>query len=241
MEDRPATRKRRRLRVPVLTVLVCALVAIAFLHINAIGVHCIPISCGNRANMWWEDTDTSEVSRAQWTRYRTIAYDPDKDYFCHGWPTPFAEHVETSNDGTKSPAANQGSLLLDRANPLAWISFRMNSINGAISDTLLAVLLIVATLVAVLRLERRGWSRWQFSIADMFSLIATTSMVLGLVYFDGRLSFGEDPVVEDMYVRLCDLPLFDRAMVLLAIACAVWLIVSTAANRLGDKCAGRSQ
>jgi hypothetical protein len=187
MEDRPATPKRR-LRVPVLTVLVCALVVMAFAHINVVGF-CYEVDV-----------------RDQWGEGHGYGY-----RVCRGWPVPFAAPPRT------------------------------NILQGAVCDVFLATILLAATAVVVLRLERRGWARWQFSIADMFSLIATTSMVLGLICLDGRLSLGEDNVVEELYVRLRDLPLFDRVMVLFAIACAVWLIVSTAANRLGDKCAGRSQ
>ena len=119
--------------------------------------------------------------------------------------------------------------------PFTWTSFRTSSITSLICDVLLSLLLIVATGVVVLRLERKSWTRWQFAIADMFSLITTVSMVLGLIYFDDRLSIGEDNAVAEMYVRLRDLPIFDRVMVLFAIACAVWLIVSTAMERLGGK------
>jgi hypothetical protein len=192
MEDRPATPKRR-LRVPVLTVLVCALVAIAFLHIDVVGFRYRIVEDDTE-----NDTDTS----------RPFDY-PCPD--CRGWPVPFATPV------------------------------RPDILQGAICDLPLATILIAATAVVVLRLERRDWTRWQFSIADMFSLIATTSMVLGLTCLDGNLCDGNISVVKELYTRLCDLPLFDRAMVLFAIACAVWLIVSTAANRLGDKYAKKRE
>jgi hypothetical protein len=104
-----------------------------------------------------------------------------------------------------------------------------------ICDGLLSLLLTTATGVVILRLQKRSWTRWQFSIADMFSLITTTSMVLGLIFLDSRLSIGGDPAAEDIYLRLRDLPLFDRVMVLFAIACAVWLIVSTVSARLGKR------
>jgi hypothetical protein len=105
----------------------------------------------------------------------------------------------------------------------------MISVKGAILDVLLHSLLIAATVVAILRLERRGWARAQFSIADMLSLTAATGMVLGLVCTD------QIPLASEMYLPLNTLYLFDCVVILFTIACAVWLIVSTAMERLGRK------
>jgi hypothetical protein len=147
----------------------------------------------------------------------------------HGWPAPFAEHKG------EGPCADGARAPLPLSDKLS--SFHISSVTSFVCDALLYLLLIAATGTVALRLWKRGVRRWQFSIGDMFSLIATTSMVLGLVCLDDRLSLGEYPVVEDMYLRLRDLPLFDRVMTLFAIACAVWLIVSTVIARLGEKSA----
>jgi hypothetical protein len=102
-------------------------------------------------------------------------------------------------------------------------------VKAAILDISLHLLLIATTAVVVLRLEKTRWTHLQFSISDMLSLTAATSMVLGLIYLD------RVPLAPEMYLRLETLPIFDRVMTLLAIACAVWLIVSTGSDRLGDK------
>jgi hypothetical protein len=102
-------------------------------------------------------------------------------------------------------------------------------------DVLLFSTLTAATTIVASRFERGNWVRLQFSIGDLLSLITTTSMVLGIVFLDDRLSIGNQSTVEGTYMRLCDLPLFDRVMVVFAIACAVWLIVSTVICRLGSK------
>ena len=60
-------------------------------------------------------------------------------------------------------------------------------------------------------------------------------MVLGLVCLD-RI-----PLAVEWYSPLEYLLLFDRVMTLLAIACAVGLIVSTAIGRLGAKKAAEIQ
>jgi hypothetical protein len=208
MEER-RTLKQRLLRMHVLTVPVCAIVAIAFARIDFFG-HCYSHSGNNEYYA---------------------------HYLRHGWPTEFAEHTMT---GRWPPGAPAFYLHIpfpygDQLNPLRWTHFRITNVKAAILDISLHLLLIAATAVVVLRLERRRWARLQFSIADMFSLIATTSMVLGLVCLD------KVPLVPEIYLRLQTLPPFDCAMVLLAIACAVWLIVSTAANRLGDNYAKKRE
>jgi hypothetical protein len=229
MENRPATLKGRRLRVPLFTVLACLLVAIAFTHVNYMGIYVGRAFYGTTTNLITDPEDGSQSpARADdWSwGYR----------YCQGWPVPFAEHeLSRKYDDSNFDDTGKNVPLVCRVIPFMWTSLHISSITGLICDVLLSLLLVVATDVVVLRLERRTWKRLQFSIADMFSLIATVSMVLGLIYFDDRLSIGKDSTVADMYVRLCDLPLFDRVMVLFAIACAVWLIVSTAMERLGGK------
>jgi hypothetical protein len=154
--------------------------------------------------------------------------------FLHGWPTPFAEHAIGGDyyDGDKGIWHRQG--FLDQIDPRNWWSLQTTSAGAAVCDAILALALVAATAAAVRGFEKRRWSPFQFSIGDMLSLTATAAMVLGLIYLDEHLSVGEESVVGDMYVRLCDLPIFDRVMALFAIACAVWLIVSTVINRLGD-------
>ncbi len=213
------------------TVLACSLVAIAFAHMNVMGVYegC-PIFYGTTSNLITDPEDGSQ--------YPARADDWSWIYrFHHGWPVPFAKHELSRkyDDSNMTFEGRKDVPLAGRAIPFTWTSFRTSSITSLICDVLLSLLLIVATGVVVLRLERKSWTRWQFAIADMFSLITTVSMVLGLIYFDDRLSIGEDNAVAEMYVRLRDLPIFDRVMVLFAIACAVWLIVSTAMERLGGK------
>ena len=206
MKLRPTTPKRRFSTAPAITAMVCALLITALIRVNIIG--------------------------GDW------AYKPIEIHatiVCHGWPTPFAEHEMA---WTPIPGEDTGETPpqpLDYWNPLKWASFRMLTVTGAVCDSFLSLILIAATAVVVLRLEKRDWTRWQFSIADILSLIATTSMVLGVVGLDGRLS-----VVGDMYVQLRDLPTFDGVMTLVAIACAVWLIVSTVFDRLGHSRAAES-
>jgi hypothetical protein len=146
--------------------------------------------------------------------------------FWHGWPTSFAKHVEFGIDAGKSSPPR----FLDHVNPSTWKAFSLTSVKAAVLVVLLHVMLIAATGVAVFRLERRQWKALQFSIADMLSLTAIVSMVLGLWYLD-KTPF----LVNEGYLNLGPLPLFDRVMVLVAIACAVGLIVSTVIGRLGGK------
>ena len=192
-----------------LTVLVCTCVAIAFIHLDILGVH---------FSDFGEDEEIPEYTYER--------------HYCHGWPTAFLEHIDICKYGPNH--LDEGPPFLDRVNPIKWTS-HITNMGAAILDGFLHLILIAATAVVVLRLERRGWARVQFSIADMLSLIATVSMVLGLICFDDRLSIGKDSAVEGMFLRLRDLPPFDRVMVLFAIACAVWLIVSTAMERSGGK------
>jgi hypothetical protein len=218
MEDDRLTLKRRLLRMPVVAVLACALVAVAFLHINVVGIYC---------DYRWNGEGIT------WSMIAPYYEDFYGDYFRHGWPVPSAKHKLIVNPRIQPPR------FLDKLNLSKWDSFRIDSVKAVIGDVFLAIVLTAATGAAFLRLERRRWSRLQFSIADMFSLIATASMVLGLLCLDSRLSLGREPVVEEMYVRLRDLPRFDRVTVLFAIACAVWLVVSTLIGRLGSKRAKR--
>jgi len=113
--------------------------------------------------------------------------------------------------------------------PLRWRSFGVTNVRGAVLDIFLHLLLIAATAVVVLRLEKKRWTHLQFSISDVLSLTAATSMVLGLVCLD-RI-----PLLPEMYLRLETLPIFNQVMTLFAIACTVWLIVSTIIDRLGDR------
>jgi hypothetical protein len=213
MEKNCPTLRQRRLRVPVVALLACMLAAIAFVHINAFGIY----SCHSH---------TEGFPRAD-------SGGPYEDCMRHGWPVPFARHKVIARGGTWKAS------FADQVNVFAWDSFHVESTKGMICDAFLWFTLTAATGAAFLRLERRRWARLQFSIADMFSLMATASMVLGLIYLDNHLSFRGQPVVDDLYVWLRDLPWFDRVMVLFAVACAVWLIVSTVTDRLGDKRAER--
>jgi hypothetical protein len=208
MEDQTTPPKRRRWGVPVLTVLVCALTAIAFLRIDVLGVYYI-------RSVGWNDEEAYEA------RFR------------HGWPTPFADH------GQKGEFERSPTTLRDRIDTSQWTDCHMTSVTAAILDVALHLLLLAAVAVVVLRLEMRNWRRVQFSIADIFSLITTASMVLGLVYLDNRLCYASESLVEGVFVRMRDLSLFDRVMVLFAVACAVWLVVSTVIARLGTR--GKSQ
>jgi hypothetical protein len=200
MENR-RTLKERISRLHLLTVLACLLVANAFACIDYVG-NCY----SHGANQEYY-----------------------KHYLRHGWPTTFAEHTVIGRwpPGTPAFRLQIPFPYFDQVNPLGWTDFRITNVRASVLDVSLHLLLIAATAVVVLRLERRGWARVQFSIADMLSLTAATSMVLGLVYLD------RVPLVPDIYLRLQTLPLFNRIMTLFAIACAVWLIVSTAMERLG--------
>jgi hypothetical protein len=222
-----------------LTVLACVLTAIAFAHMNIVGLYDYFRFCGYiyTGYIYVSPLLGDENGWIGGPRVRPDDYSYHY-YFRHGWPTPFGEHEErwTYDANPPSKVVEAGPPLLRRIIPSKWTSFRTDSVKAAVCDVFLSLILITATGVAVLRLEKgRCWKNPQFSIADLFCLIATTSMVLGLICLDARLSVGEDSAAETIYVRLRDLPAFDRAMVLFAIACAVWLIVSTAANCLGDK------
>ncbi|MFZ1935873.1 MAG: hypothetical protein WCB27_08685 [Thermoguttaceae bacterium] len=204
MEAPPTRPKPFYTRARLLTVFVCTLVVLSFMHMAIVGA-----------------------------TTRSNTYQDLKHTILHGWPAPFAEHRSGWNffaDGAVNPPS-----FSERVDPTKWTSFHISSVTNLICDGLLSLLLTTATGVVILRLQKRSWTRWQFSIADMFSLITTTSMVLGLIFLDSRLSIGGDPAAEDIYLRLRDLPLFDRVMVLFAIACAVWLIVSTVSARLGKR------
>jgi hypothetical protein len=232
------TPKRRLSRVPVFTVLACSLVAVAFAHMNVAGRYDYFRFCGYKYS-GYVDTSPFGDGEGPWIggpRERPDDYSYHY-YFRHGWPTPFGEHEERWTYDADPPGnvVEAGPPLLRRMIPSRWTAFRMDSAKAAICDVFLSLVLITATGVVALRLERRAWARWQFSIADLFSLMATTSMVLGLICLDARLSVGGESAAETVYARLRDLPLFDRVMTLFAIACAVWLIVSTVADRLGDK------
>jgi hypothetical protein len=210
MEENHETLTQRLLRVPLLTILACTLAAIAFAHVDGMG-----------------------------TRNRSL-YDGEFDrYICQirrGWPVPFAGHVEYCPRDPKSlPNMKETLTFFDRIDLSKETSFRKTSLTAAVCDVLLALILMAATGTAVWQLEKRRWNRLQFSIADMLSLGAAVSMALGLWCLDRRLSLNGNSAVEDMYVRLRDIPLFDEVMVLFAVACAVWLIVSTAAARLSGK------
>jgi hypothetical protein len=201
---------KRFSRIPVFTMLACALVTVAFVDIDVGGV----------------------------LLYRDDGVFPgfDECQFYHGWPTSFAEHLE---EGVRVSLPDDcGTELrlplpprfLDHVNPSTWKAFSFASVKAAVLVILLHVMLIAATGVAVFRLERRQWKALQFSIADMLSLTAIAGMILGLLCLD------ETPfLVNEGYLNLGPLPLFDRVMVLVAIACAVGLIVSTAIGRLGGK------
>ena len=230
---------QRLLRMHVFTVLACVLILLAFAHVNILGLN-YPYNCCFCGYIPYippiplDDGEDGGIGEG----HREKSDDYSWEYhFRHGWPTAFGEHAEKwTYDSLPPPnVVEAGPPLLRRVIRPNWTSFRTDSVMGAMCDVFLSLILITATGVVVLRLERKRWRHLQFSIADLFSLIATTSMVLGLVCLDSRLSIGEESAVEGMYVRMRDLPLFDRVITLFAIACAVWLIVSTAANRLGDK------
>ncbi len=201
MEGDGTMRKRLRSRVPLFTVFACVLVAVAFAHINVLGVYRSYPHFPGEGN--------------------PAFYSMVEDHFQHGWPIPYATHKLVGDVEPKDTSLQP--------------AFSIESLKGLICDAFLSLTFIAVTGVAVLRLERRRWGRLQFSIADMFSLIATTSMVLGLACLDGRLCVGDESAAEGIYVRLCDLPLFDRLAVLFAVACAVWLVISTALARLGNR------
>jgi hypothetical protein len=237
----PSAPRRRLSRAPVFSLLACLFVATAFAHVNIIGRYDHYRFCGYIYRPYKyippipDDDDDSWLAgpREQPDDY-SYHY-----YFRHGWPTPFGEHEERWKHATGQRwDTEEGPPLVLRIALSNWTAFRMDSVAATVSDVLLSLILIAASGVVVLKLERRGhWRKLQFSIADMFALIATTSMVLGLIGLDARLSIGEDSAAETVYIRLRDLPLFDRVMVLFAIASAVWLIVSTVTDRLGDKSA----
>jgi hypothetical protein len=195
-------------RVPFLVVFVCMLVTLAFIDIDAVGVD-------------WEQSPP---------------YAQGQVTFLHGWPVPFGEHkvrcTWRRGDGDEWECRPP---FLNRVNPFMWTPFRMFNVTTAVFDGIAQLLLVGATGVAVLRLQRRRWTRFQFSIAEMFSLTAATSFVLGLI--------GLGTVARDKGICL---PLqafsyFDQAIVLFAVACAVWLIVLSALNRLGRAKDGADQ
>jgi hypothetical protein len=202
--------KQRLARLHLLTVLVCVPVVLAFAGIDHCG-RCYSHGVDNRGMC-------SHSLR-------------------HGWPAPFAEHTVTCPwELTKATAGKASGLssripFRDAVDLRCWNDFRIGSVTGMILDVLLQLLLVAAMAVAALRLEKRNWRQWQFSLADMFSLTAAVSMVLGLIYLDRA------PLAPNMYLPVQAFPLLDRVAILAAVGCAVWLIVSTAANGLGDKCA----
>jgi hypothetical protein len=199
------TLKQRLARLHIFTVLACALVAIALVRID------------------WCGTCYSHPTRDGLCEH----------HLCHGWPTPFADHSVTHPWQLGTP--NTGSRLtssipfLAMVDPQLWDDFRMNSVTGAIFDVSLHLFLIAATAAVILRLERRGWARGQFSIADMLSLTAAAGMVLGLIC-PVRI-----PLAAETYLPLDTLRLFDAVMVLFAVACAVWLVVSMLLTGLGKR------
>jgi hypothetical protein len=198
-------------RIPVLA---CMLVTVAFLDMDVGGFYAGTYQVGTYQNPLYYSGERSQAS------------------FCHGWPTTFAEHLEDGIlviSGETCPDVCLPSRFLDHCNLFMWTAFRFTNVKAAILDILLHVVLIAATGVAVFRLERRRWMPFQFSIADMLSLTAMAGMVLGLVSLD------RTPLCWDWYLPLQCFPLFDRVMTLVAIACAVGLIVSTASVRLGGR------
>lgn len=206
MDDQATTPERYRPREPKLTVLVCWLVLIAFAHMTFVG-----INRQKDIHMYWGSPSVK----------------------LHGWPVPFAQRSVGSMPFEESETVLVPSPNAENSSGLS--SFRITNVTAAVRDVFLSLILVAATGVVVRRLETRNWARLQFSIGDILSLTAMTGMVLGLIYLDDRFSLGGHCIVEGLYVRLRDLPLFDRVMVLIAIACAVWLVVSTVIERLGGK------
>ena len=78
---------------------------------------------------------------------------------------------------------------------LCGLSWHMMNRNAAVSDILLSLVLCVATGVVVLRLERRLGLRFQFTVADLLSLMAATAAVLGLVCLE---ALGESVSPESL-------------------------------------------
>ncbi len=221
--------KRGFQRALLVTLLACLLVAIAFAHMNIIGLYGYYRFCGYIS---YDDEGGNPEGRPDDYSYHY--------YFRHGWPTPFGEHEELWKYDVNPPynVVKAGPPLLRQIIPSRWTSFRLDSWRGAVCDVFLSLVLVAATGTVVLRLERgRRWKKLQFSLGDMFCLITTTGMVLGLIYLDDRLTLDGVAVVDDLgtYGRLQDLPLFDRVAILVAVGCAVWLIVSTAMSRLSSR------
>ena len=234
MKERLKTLKRHVSRT-VLAALACALVAVGFVRVDVLGT--------NRAPDWSRCGDGDSYDAPGWlgagkgakTLPGVCCY--RRCFLRCGWPVPFGEReaVKAYPADRETYEGGESPEIIGKVLSLSRGPYWQASLGWLAADALLSVLLIAATGVVVWRAARKRWRRLQFSIADMLSLLATVSMVLGLICFDDRLSIGEESAAEGTFVRLRDLPLFDRAAILIAIGCAVWLVVSTVAARLGRR------